>query len=307
MPTEQEASTNPVGSVVDAHFHVWDPVRRRHDWLEAAAPELRRSFDIDEYAATATVCGVRASVVVEAVDTSVETQDLIDVADASPLVAGVVGWVDLTAENVSDTIDAWRHSPGGAVLVGARHLVQGEADPRWLERPDVIHGLKALADAGLTYDLLVRPRQLPSAVVAVDAVESGRFVLDHGAKPEIAAVITEPWWSLVGELARRPHVTCKLSGLVTEAGQPWKAGDLGPYVDRLVEVFGPERLMFGSDWPVCIASASYADVVDLARSLLAERLGAAETAMVMADNAVTTYSLRLPRSAHLTERPICGK
>ena len=284
----------PPGSLVDAHFHVWDPARRRHDWLAAAPLELRRRFDIDEYAATATVCGVGASVVVEAVDTSVETQDLIDVAAASQLVAGVVGWVDLAAGDVADALAAWRQGPRGELLVGARHLVQDEPDPRWLERREVIRGLKALAAAGLTYDLLVRARELPSALVAVDAVETGRFVLDHGAKPEIAAGTTEPWWSLVGELARRPHVSCKLSGLVTEAGRPWKAANMGPYVDRLVEVFGPERLMFGSDWPVCTASASYAEVVDLASSLLVERLGAAETAMVMTANAVKTYGLGLP-------------
>lgn len=180
--------------------------------------------------------------------------------------------------------------------MGTRHLVQGEPDPHWLERPEVIRGLKALAAAGLTYDLLVRPRELPSALVAVDAVEGGRFVLDHGAKPEIASGTTEPWSTMVGQLARRPHVTCKLSGLVTEASQPWKAADINPYVDRLVEVFGPERLMFGSDWPVCTAAASYAEVVDLASSLLAQRLGPAETDMVMTTNAVETYRLRRPDS-----------
>jgi L-fuconolactonase len=284
------------GSIVDAHFHVWDPVKRRHDWLQGAPPELRRRFDIDEFATIARARGVVASVVVEAVDTRQETQDLVEVAGANTLVAGVVGWVDLAAADVADAIAACRHGPGGEVLVGARHLVQSEPDPRWLERSEVIRGLKALAAAGLTYDLLVRPRELASALVAVDAVEGGRFVLDHGAKPEIAAGITEPWSSMVGEFARRPHVTCKLSGLVTEARHPWRAADMAPYIDRLVEVFGPERLMFGSDWPVCTAAASYAEVVDLATSLLAERLGPAEPTMVMTANAVETYRLRLPAS-----------
>jgi L-fuconolactonase len=257
---------------------------------------LRRRFDINEFAATARARGVGASVVVEAIDTEQETQDLIGVARADTLVSGVVGWVDLAAPDVADAIAALRNGPGGEALVGTRHLVQGEPDPRWLERPDVIRGLKALAAAGLTYDLLVRPRELPSALVAVDAVEGGRFVLDHGAKPEIASGATEPWSTMVGQLARRPHVTCKLSGLVTEAAQPWKAADISPYVDRLVEIFGPERLMFGSDWPVCTAAASYAEVVDLASSLLAERLGQAETAMVMTANAMETYRLRAPDS-----------
>ena len=177
--------------------------------------------------------------VVEAIDTGQETQDLIGVARANTLVSGVVGWVDLAAPDVADAIAALRDGPGGEALVGTRHLVQGEPDPRWLERPEVIRGLKALAAAGLTYDLLVRPRELPSALVAVDAVEGGRFVLDHGAKPEIASGAIEPWSTLVGQLARRPHVTCKLSGLVTEAPQPWKAADISPYVDRLVEISAP--------------------------------------------------------------------
>ena len=188
---------------------------------------------------------------------------------------------------------ALRERPDGAALVGVRHLVQDELDPRWLERGEVVRGLRAVADAGLACDLLVRPRELPSALAAVDAVENGRFVLDHGGKPEISKGAIEPWSCLVGELASRRNVVCKLSGLVTEAGRSWTAEAIAPYVDKLLESFGPRRLLFGSDWPVCTAVASYAEVFGLARGLLGERLAPDEMKMVMTTNALETYRLQV--------------
>lgn len=279
--------------VVDAHHHIWDPEKRRHAWLDAAPPPLRRRFDLGDFAAQAAGAGVVSSVLVQALASMGETEDLLDAALGAPVVAGVVGWVDLEAPDVADALATLVEHPGAAALVGIRHLVQNEPDPRWLERPPVLRGLRAVAKAGLAYDLLVRTPQLPAALVAVDAVEEGRFVLDHGAKPEIGTGLSEPWWNLIGELARRPHVVCKLSGLVTEAGPQWTAKAIAPYVERLLGTFGPERLLFGSDWPVCTAVATYGEVVDLAGSLLRERLGADERAKVMATNAVETY--RLPR------------
>jgi L-fuconolactonase len=192
---------------------------------------------------------------------------------------------------VGDVLATMREGLSGSALVGVRHLVHDEADPRWLERPDVVRGLQAVADAGLVYDLLVRPPHLPSAVIAVDGVKGGRFVLDHGGKPAIGAGETEPWAGLVSELAARPNVVAKLSGLVTEAGPTWSPDVIRPYVDHLVGAFGPERLLYGSDWPVCLGEASYADVIGLARSLLDDLLGPPETAMVMTANAVRTYGL----------------
>jgi L-fuconolactonase len=192
-------------------------------------------------------------------------------------------------------VAALRSGPGGHLLVGIRHLVHDEADPGWLSRPEVKRGLRAVADAGLVYDLLVRSRELPSALAAVDAVDGGRFVLDHGAKPEIATGGAQPWSDLVADLARRPNVVCKLSGLVTEAGPAWTLEQIAPYVDHLLDTFGPDRLLFGSDWPVCTVRAGYADVVELARSLLAERLSADERAKVMWANAQETYGLDVRR------------
>jgi L-fuconolactonase len=205
----------------------------------------------------------------------------------------VVGWVDLIA-GTADSLARLRNEPGGDLLIGIRHQAQDEPDPDWLSRPPVQRGLRAVGDAGLAYDLLVRPAQLPAAIRAVSDLGDVQFVLDHGAKPDIAAGRREPWSSLIGQLARRPNVACKLSGLVTEAGPGWEPAQLAPYADRLLDCFGPGRLMFGSDWPVCTLAASYGEVLQLATTVLAGRLGPADIDAVLAGNAVRIYRLTLP-------------
>lgn len=203
----------------------------------------------------------------------------------------MIGWVDLTSPAVADEISRLRGGPGGNLLVGIRHLVQDEPDPDWLGRPDVRCGLRAVGAAGLPYDLLVRPRQLPAALAVTGALGDVRFVLDHGAKPQIASGRLEPWASLIRDLAARPNVSCKLSGLVTEAGPGWRPGQIVPYIDHLLDCFGPGRVMFGSDWPVCTLAADYARVVALAREALGRQLGAAELHAVFAANALSAYGL----------------
>lgn len=274
--------------IVDAHHHVWDPATGQHAWLDNF-PVLRRRFDLADFAAATTGTRVKASVLVQTLALTEETQEMLALSAPGPVV-GVVGWVDLTADDLPGSLGKLVERQGGPRLVGARDLAQDREDPRWLERPDVLRGLRAVARAGLAFDLLVRPPQLPSAVAAVDAVPEGRFVLDHGGKPPIEAGEMEPWSSLVGELSRRPNVVCKLSGLVTEAGPGWDEEAVRPYANRLLGCFGPDRLLFGSDWPVCTAVASYTEVVGLAWSLL-EGLSEQDKAKVMAGNAVATYGL----------------
>jgi L-fuconolactonase len=223
-----------------------------------------------------------------------ETGEFLAVAASGTVVAGVVGWADLTAPDVADQIARLRELPGGDRLAGLRHLVQDEPDPDWLDRPDVRRGLRALAGAGLVYDLLVRPAQLPAAIRLARDLPGVSFVLDHGGKPDIARGQYEPWASLVGGLAACPNVVAKLSGLVTEAGPDWSAARIGPYASHLIDTFGPHRLMVGSDWPVCTLAASYGQVLDLAVSLLSARLGAADVAGVLAGNARAIYRLQLP-------------
>lgn len=280
--------------IVDAHHHVWDPDTRPHAWLDDL-PALRRRFGAADFTAVAADHGVAASVLVQVLASAAETEEFLALA-ATPaasqgMIAGVVGWADLTASDVASEIARLRHLPGGDRLAGIRHLVQDEPDPGWLDRPDVRRGMRAVGDAGLAYDLLVRPAQLPAALRVASDLGDVRFVLDHGGKPDIASGHLEPWSSLVTELARRPNVTCKLSGLVTEAGSGWTATQIAPYADWLLDCFGPARLMFGSDWPVCTLAASYGEVLALAREALGDQLSPAEHDAVFASNAITTYQL----------------
>ncbi|GAA2930434.1 amidohydrolase family protein [Streptomyces enissocaesilis] len=278
--------------IVDAHHHVWDLSVRDQDWI--TGPELaplRRDFLIGHLAPRAAAAGVRATVLVQTVTVAQETPEFLALAATSDLVAGVVGWTDLTAPGVADALAGLRALPGGDRLVGIRHQVQGEPDPEWLLRHDVHRGLEAVAAAGLVYDLVVLPGQLPAAAQAAAAHPGLRFVLDHAGKPPVASGELEPWASDVRRLAALPNTVCKLSGLVTEADRAaWTVEDLRPYAGTVLDAFGPDRLMFGSDWPVCELASSYAGVLAAARELTAG-LAEGERADVFAGTAGRTYGL----------------
>ncbi|WP_369216914.1 amidohydrolase family protein [Streptomyces flavofungini] len=280
------------GPFVDAHHQVWDLAVREQDWLadDALAP-LRRSFSLSDLAPEARSAGVGATVLVQTATVAEETPEFLALAAESDLVAGVVGWTDLTRPDVAETLARLRELPGGERLVGIRHQVRGEQDPEWLLRPDVRRGLAALADAGLVYDLVVLPHQLPSCARAAVDHPGLTFVLDHLGKPPIASGALEPWASAVRALAVRPNTVCKLSGMVTEADhKDWTVEDLRPFVDTVVGAFGPERLMFGSDWPVSLLAASYDEVLDAAE-LLTHSLGAAARGEIFAGTARRVYGL----------------
>lgn len=272
---------------IDAHHHVWDPSARPHTWLDPdeMAP-VRRAFTLDQLAGPAAAAGVTRTVLVQVLPDLAETREFLALAAASDLVAGVVGWVDLTAPDVADTLAAL---PAG--LVGVRHGVQDEPDPAWLVRPDVRRGLAAVASAGLAYDLLTLPHQLPAAIETAAALPELTFVLDHLSKPPIASGELEPWRGLVRQLAALPNVHCKLSGMVTEADWgSWRVADLRPYAEVVLEAFGPERVMFGSDWPVCLLAAEYEQVAGAADELCSG-LSDDERAMVFAGTARRAYRL----------------
>jgi L-fuconolactonase len=278
--------------IVDAHHHLWDPGRRDYPWMTGDLEVLRRPRGLDDLLAVTGPAGVRATVVVQATSSEEETADLLRQAAASDgLVAAVVGWVDLTAPDVAERIDALRAGEGGERLAGIRHQVQDEPDPQWLLRGDVRRGLEAVAAAGLVYDLLLLPPHLPAARRLAAGLDGLALVVDHGAKPPIAAGGWEPWSSDLAALAAHERVHCKLSGLVTEARWvDWRGAGIERYADRLLELFGPARLMFGSDWPVCTLAASYAEVLDLARGALAG-LGDDERDAVLAGTAERFYGL----------------
>ena len=278
--------------IVDAHHHLWDLGVRDQDWITgpALAP-LRRDFLLEDYHLLAEAYGITASVVVQTVTVAEETPELLALAAGSDLIVGVVGWTDLTAPDVADRIAALAERPGAAKLVGLRHQVQNEPDPDWLTRPDVLRGLEAVARAGLVNDLVITAGQLPAAARAAAAVPDLMFVLDHLGKPPIASGRTEPWEADLRRLAALPNTAAKLSGLVTEADwQQWKVADLRPYADTALDAFGPGRLMFGSDWPVCTLAAAYGDVLAAARDLTGQ-LSPAEREAVFSGTAATVYGL----------------
>jgi L-fuconolactonase len=279
--------------IIDAHHHVWDPATRDHGWLaDPALAPVRRPFAVSDLAPAAAAAGVGATVLVQVLPSVAETAEFLAVAAAEPLVAGVVGWVDLTAPDVADTIAALRDGPGGGALAGIRHLVQGEENPAWLNRPDVVRGLRAVADAGLAYDLLTLPHQLPAAIDVARALPGLTFVLDHLSKPPVASGALEPWATRVRALAAAPNVVAKLSGLVSEARPDWTVADLRPYAEVALEAFGPDRVMFGSDWPVCLAAATY-DQVFAAAAELTAGLSETERDAVFAGTARRAYRLEV--------------
>jgi len=255
---------------IDSHHHVWDPARREYPWMEGL-DAIRKPFTPDDLRPLLEANHIDGTVLVQTVSDLDETREFLALASTTPFILGVVGWADLQTLDLAADIEALREGEGGNHLVGIRHQVHDEEDPDWLLREEVQRGLEALAEAGLVYDLLVRPRELPAAITVARDFPHLRFVVDHIAKPPIASGEIEPWAELMHEFAGLDNVACKVSGMVTEASADWTVDELLPYVRTVVEIFGHDRLMFGSDWPVCLLAASYDQVVSAAREAL-ERL-----------------------------------
>lgn len=278
-------------SRIDAHHHVWDLTVREQSWM--VGPELdpiRRSFSLEDLTPLAASADVDATVLVQTVGLVEETVEFLELAAGNDLVAGVVGWVDLTADDVADVLAGLLARPDGSYLKAIRHQVHDEPDVDWLLRPDVQRGLAAVAEAGLAYDLLTKTPHLPAAIQTARNLPQLTFVVDHISKPVIGEPLS-PWATHLRELAALPNVTCKLSGMVTEAPwTTWKPADLQPYADVVLESFGPDRVMFGSDWPVCLLAATYTEVVQTAETLTSA-LTPAEQQAVFARTATRTYGL----------------
>lgn len=275
---------------IDAHHHLWDLAVREQPWAECA-PVLHRSFLPDELGALLDHVGIDGAIVVQTGADVAETGELLDFCAVAPFLVGVVGWVDLAAPDIGNCLASFAEHPQGDALVGARHPVQSEMDPRWLCNPDVRRGLAALGSVGLTYDLVVTTEQLPSVRETVAAVTETRFVLDHAGNPDIASHEREPWLTHLQELAELPNIAVKLSGLVTLADHAaWSEADLQPYSDAVLDLFGADRVMFGSDWPVCLLAASYERVVDAASKLL-QSLSTGDRDRVLGGSAHAWYRL----------------
>jgi L-fuconolactonase len=277
--------------IVDAHQHFWDPAAADYPWLTDDLAVIRRAFGPSDLEPALHDAGVDATVLVQTRSSLEETVEFLATAEATPFVRGVVGWVDLTDPGVGETIAELRDRPGGGRLVGIRHQAHDEPYADWLIGDDVVRGVEAVGRAGLVYELLVRTRELPAALAVARRLPDVRFVIDHIAKPPIAAAELEPWASRIAPFRAEEHVACKLSGMVTEADwATWTPSSLQPYVDHVLDVFGPDRLLFGSDWPVCLLAASYGQVLEAARTTLSD-LADAEAAKVLGGTAARVYRL----------------
>ncbi len=273
---------------LDSHQHFWKYTAAEYPWMTDRLQALRRDYlpgDLQPLLAQARLHG---SIAVQAQQTLAEARWLLGLAEQYPFIRGVVGWVDLCSERAGEQLAELGRHPR---FVGVRHVVQDEPDDRFLLRPDFQRGLAQLEEHDLTYDILIYPRQLPAAIELVRRFPEQPFVLDHLAKPLIRDGALSPWREQIHELARAAHVWCKVSGLVTEARwNGWTRDDFRPYLDIVFEAFGPERLMFGSDWPVCTLAGSYAQVYDLVDEYT-RALSQDQRAQVFGGNAARFYGI----------------
>jgi L-fuconolactonase len=271
---------------VDSHVHFWRYSPEEYGWIDEPMAAIRRDFLAADAARELAAVGLDGLVAVQARQTLAESEWLLELAAESSVIAGVVGWVELTSPRAEAELERF-----GEKLCGVRHIVQAEPDDEFLLRPDFNRGIAALARYDLAYDILIFPRHLPAAVRFVDLHPQQRFVLDHLAKPDIRGRVLEPWRTQLRELARRPNVSVKLSGLVTEADwQRVTAADLRPDLETALEAFGPERAMFGSDYPVCSVAARYADVYGFVADFVAT-LSDSEKLGIFGENARKFYRL----------------
>ena len=273
---------------IDAHQHFWSYSAAEYPWIGKGMERLAHDHLPADLAPLAAAEGIGGTIAVQARQSLEESRWLLELADANPLILGVVGWVDLRSTHVEDQLRAFAEHPK---FVGVRHVVQDEPDPRFLLGDSFLHGIRKLATFGLTYDLLLYPQQLPAAAEFVGRFPEQPFVLDHLAKPRIKAGELDPWRQDLRALAAHGNVLCKLSGMVTEADwQGWKRSDFTPYLEVALEIFGPKRLMIGSDWPVCTLAAGYPETIGIVREFLAP-LAAAEREAIEGGNAARFYAL----------------
>ena len=274
---------------IDAHQHFWCYRPETHAWITEAMPQLKRDFLPADLQPLLAAAGFDGSVAVQAQQSVAETEWLLQLAEQHAFIRGVVGWVDLCAPDVADVLRRLAAHPR---LRGVRHVVQDEPDDRFMLRPEFVRGIAALAQFRLTYDILIYARQLPAAVELVQRFPQQRFVLDHIGKPEIRDRHIAVWRDGMRALAAHPNVSCKLSGMVTEANwHGWKPSDFAAYLDVVFDCFGPQRLMIGSDWPVCTLAGSYGDVIAVVTDYISF-LSPSERDAIRGGNAARFYGLR---------------
>ena len=273
---------------IDSHVHFWRYNAPDYPWIDEAMAALRRDFLPEDARREMDSAGIDGCVAVQARQTFEETRWLLDLAETNRFIVGVVGWIDLQAADVGSQLEQFAHNPK---LVGLRHIVQDEADHRFLLKPAFCRGVSQLEDLNLTYDILIYPKHLRVAADFVARFRRQTFILDHLAKPDIRSGEMREWENGLRALAEFPHVFCKVSGLVTEAAwDRWTEDDIRPYLDVAFDCFGSHRLLVGSDWPVCTLAADYRRTIALVDDYLRRR-PAAERQAVMGDNAMRLWNL----------------
>ena len=270
---------------IDGHHHLWSPARGDYGWLTPELTPLYRDFALPDLMPHLAAAGIEGTILVQAAPTEAETLYLLEIANASEVVRGVVGWTDFDAADAVPRIDALCAQQ---LLVGLRPMVQDIADDGWLLRPALAPLLAAMARGGLVFDALVKPRHLQNLLQIVDRHSDLTFVLDHCGKPALASGETASWQRDLARLAERPNIVCKLSGLVTEAKPDWQADDLRRTVEHVLSCFSPRRVLWGSDWPVVNLAGGYAPWLAATETLLAD-LSRHEKADILGGTAARIY------------------
>lgn len=278
--------------MIDAHHHFWQLDRYDYVWMSPDLQALYRDFGPDDLQPILSSHNVNKSILVQTLSSDDETRWFLELANQYDFIAGVVGWVDLTDPRVGERLDELNHSPK---FVGVRHQVHDEPDVDWLVRDDVQRGLRELERRSIAYDLLIRPQHLDVSRCVAERFSDLRFVVDHIAKPAIAKHGWDDWAAGIAALAKCPNVACKLSGMITEADWAhWQPADLAPYIQHIVEHFGTDRVMFGSDWPVCLLAGTYDQVVDGLTANL-DKLSDHERDDIFGNSATAWYDLKLAK------------
>jgi L-fuconolactonase len=272
---------------IDSHQHFWHYHRLTHEWITDEMSAIRKDFFPADLEPVLKENGVAGCVSVQADQTEKETMFLLEFAEENSFIRGVVGWVDLRAEAIEERLQYFRHFPK---LKGFRHVLQGET-PEFMLQPDFLRGVRGVGKSGYTYDILIFPQHLKAATQLVSLFPDQPFVVDHIAKPYIKKGLIDEWRKDISTLAQYPNVYCKISGMVTEADfGTWKPEDFTPYLDVVVGAFGISRIMYGSDWPVCLVAASYTQMMHIVKDYFAA-FSKEEQALFFGGNAVRFYRL----------------
>ena len=279
--------------IIDSHQHFWVASRGDYHWMDPQkAPVLCRDYLPADLAPLLRRAGVDRTILVQAAQTPAETDFLLELAESVRFVAGVVGWLDMDSDDFERQLAARRKNPK---FLGVRPMLQDLEDDAWILRPKVSRSLAVLAEQRFPFEFLTYTRHLPHVLTALERTPGLRAAIDHLSKPPIAEGTLTPWRELIARVADHQNVNCKLSGMITEAAHgAWKLADLRPYIEHAFACFGADRVMFGSDWPVCLLAGGYGDVMNVVRTVLGPRLDIGETNKVFGDNAARFYGLREP-------------